>query len=89
MRESIYSYPLKLKRKIKEKKMSKAIEENKLTVTIKKIMWEFSLYWKFMCMDKTNDKNKASLPHPLSLHSSYCFPNSRKTTKPKKNFLDF
>ena len=38
MRESIYSYPLKLKRKIKEKKMSKAIEENKLTVTIKKIL---------------------------------------------------
>ena len=28
--------------------MSKAIEENKLKVTTKEILWEFNLFWKFM-----------------------------------------
>ena len=59
MNEFIYSYSLTLSRKIKVKsenyiynlkqwncrweKMSKAIVENKLTVTIKRFFWEFSL----------------------------------------------
>ena len=46
MRELIYSYSLNLQRKIKEKnsgiadekKICKAIEENKLAVTIKKLL---------------------------------------------------
>ena len=38
--------------------MSKAIEEIKFRVTIKKLLQELSLYWKFMCTDKNNDKNK-------------------------------
>ena len=51
MREPIYSYSLNLQRKKKEKKwncrwekMSKAIEENELAVTIKSLYWEFNLY---------------------------------------------
>ena len=31
--------------------MSKAIEENKLTVAIRRLLREFNLYWKFMCTD--------------------------------------
>ena len=54
--------------------MSKAIEENKLIVTIKIISWEFNLYWKFMCTDKNNDKVKTNLPPP-TFHSSYSFLN--------------
>ena len=41
--------------------MSKAIEENKLTVMIKNILCEFDLFWKFMCTDENNDKNKTNL----------------------------
>ena len=46
--------------------MSKAIEENKLTVMIERPLWEFNLYWKFMCTDEKNnkDKNKTNLPIP-------------------------
>ena len=44
--------------------MSKAVEENKLTVMVKSLFREFSLYWKFMCISKNNDKNKTSLPTP-------------------------
>ena len=52
MRELIYSYSLNLQRKIKEKKqwnsrwekMSKATKENKLTIMIKRLLWEFNLY---------------------------------------------
>ena len=40
--------------------MSNAIEGNKLTVMIKRILWEFSLYWKFMDTGKNNDKNKTN-----------------------------
>ena len=57
MRELIYSYPLNLYRKIKEKKtvklqmkkMSTAIEENKLTVTIKDLC-ENSVYTGNLCV---------------------------------------
>ena len=38
--------------------MSKAMEENKKKVTIKILVWEFNLHWKFMGTDKNNDKNK-------------------------------
>ena len=41
--------------------MNKAIEENKLTVTIKRLLW-FTLYLKFMWTDKNNDNNKTNLP---------------------------
>ena len=42
-------------KKLQMRKMSKAIKENKLTVTIKRLLWEFSLYWRFMCKHKSND----------------------------------
>ena len=48
--------------------MSKAIEENKLTVLIKRLLWEFNLNWKFTCADKNNDNNKTNLSSP-SFHS--------------------
>ena len=31
--------------------MSKEIEENETKVTIKRPVWEFNLYWKFMCVE--------------------------------------
>ena len=47
--------------------MSKAIEENNMTVTIKRLFWEFNLFWKFMCTGKNNDKSKENLPlHPFT-----------------------
>ena len=42
-----------------EKKMSKAIEGNKMTVMIKRLFWAFNLYCKFMWTDENNNKNKA------------------------------
>ena len=81
MRELIFSYLSNLLRKIKEgidrwigkwDKMSQAINENELPDKIKRLLWEFSLYWKFMCTDKNNDNNKTNLP--LSpFQSSYSF----------------
>ena len=53
-----------------EKKVSKAIEENELTVMIKGLSWEFNLYWKLMCADENNNKNKTNLPQPLTLQFS-------------------
>ena len=32
--------------------MSKATEENKQKVTIKRLVLELNLYWKFMCANK-------------------------------------
>ena len=49
------------------KKMSNAVEENKLTVAIKRLMWEFNLYQKLMCIDKNNHKKKTE---SLSLTST-------------------
>ena len=46
--------------------MSKAIEENKQKVTIKRIVWKFNLFWKFIWTDKNNEKNEMNLPSPLS-----------------------
>ena len=68
MREIIDAYSLDLWRKIKkknsdiwdEKKMSKTIEYNKQKTTIKRLVWEFNLYRKFICTDKNNDKNKTN-----------------------------
>ena len=60
--------------------MSNAIEENTLTVKIKRLLSEFSSYQKFMCTDKNNDKSKANL-RPLPFHSSYSFLNCSKSTK--------
>ena len=48
--------------------MSKAIEEYNLTAVIKRLLWEFELYWEFMCTSENNDKNKTNLystPYPL------------------------
>ena len=54
------------------KKISKAIEENKLTVTIKRRLWGFSLCRKFTCTGKNNDKNKTNvLLLPLLLQFSW------------------
>ena len=48
----------------KWERMTKAIENNKLTVMRKRLLWECNLYWKFMFTDENNDKNKKNL-HPL------------------------
>ena len=40
--------------------MSKVIEESKVTVMIKRLSREFNSYWKFVCTDENNDKNKTS-----------------------------
>ena len=34
------------------------MEDNKLTVTIKVLFWEFYLYGKFTCRNENNDKYK-------------------------------
>ena len=47
--------------------MSKKVEENKVTVMIKRLLSEFNLYWKFMCTVENNDKKKTNLPHTLPL----------------------
>ena len=47
------------------KKMSEAIEKNKQKVTIKRLVREFNLYWKFLCTNKNNDKNKTNFSPPL------------------------
>ena len=39
------------------RKMSKAMEKNKLTV-IKRLLWEFNLFDKFLCTDENNNENK-------------------------------
>ena len=64
--------------------MGNAIGENKLTTTMKRILWEFSLYWKFMCADKNNDKRNSKFPPPPPplFQPSYSFFNCSKTTKP-------
>ena len=47
--------------------MSKAREENKLTIEIKRPLWEFDLYCKLMRADENNDKNKKNIPRsPLT-----------------------
>ena len=51
--------------------MSKAIKGNKVTVIIKRLLWEFNLYWKFMCMDKNNDKNNEPTPTPFPLQLQF------------------
>ena len=43
-------------------KMSKGISENKQKVEVKRLVREFNFYWKFVCTDKNNDKNKTNLP---------------------------
>ena len=40
--------------------MSKVIEESKVTAMIKRLSREFNSYWKFVCTDENNDKNKTS-----------------------------
>ena len=45
--------------------MSKPTEENKQKVKIKWLVSDFNLHWKFVCVKKNNDKNKAGLS-PLS-----------------------
>ena len=59
------------KEKLKKKKwncrwekISEAIKENKLTVAVKRLLWEFNFYWKFMCTDKYNNKNKPAYLSP-------------------------
>ena len=43
-------------------KMSKSIAKNELTVMTKRLWREINLYWKFMCTDKSDKKNKTKLP---------------------------
>ena len=72
-REPIYNYSLNVYRKIKEKnselvdekKWIKQQKKRKLTIKIKKLLWEFNLYRKFMCTEENNDKNKENL-HPVA-----------------------
>ena len=45
--------------------MSKVLGENKLTVMMERLLWEFNLYWKFLNKDETIAKNKKRF------HSSY------------------
>ena len=33
-----------------KKKISKRMEENKMTVSIKRLLSKFNLYWNFMCL---------------------------------------
>ena len=83
-------YNQKLKKKINEttdeKKTSKALEENKQRVTIKRLVWYFNFYRKFMCTVKNNN-NKMNVP-TSSFHS---FLNCWKTASSTKTlkFLDF
>lgn len=42
--------------------MSKALEENKLAVLLKRLLREFNSYWKLMSRDDDSDKNKNNLP---------------------------
>ena len=51
---------IKCIRKIKEKNSELAEDKkwNKLIIMIKRILWEFNLYRKFMCTEENNDKNK-------------------------------
>ena len=54
-------YKEKLKKKQwsgRWEKIRKALKENKLTVMIRRLLWQFSLYWKFMCTGKDSDRNK-------------------------------
>ena len=46
--------------------MSKAIEENKLTINIKRLL-SANLYWKFMCTDKIMIRAKRTYPLSLAL----------------------
>ena len=59
------------KRNCRWEKMSKAIEENKLKVTIKTLWWEFNLDWELICTDKNNHKNKTNFLLPLPLQSQF------------------
>ena len=47
---------------LEDEKTSKAIEENKLTVMVKILLWDFNLYWKFMSTDENSDKSKTNIP---------------------------
>ena len=38
------------------------VKWNKLTVAIKRLMWEFNLYQKLICIDKNNHKKKTESP---------------------------
>ena len=52
---------------------------------IKRLAWYFSLYWKFMCTDKNNYKNKMNLPRP-SFHSYFnCWKTTKSNDKNKMN----
>ena len=62
----------KLKGNCKYEKMSKAIEENNLIVTIKIFLWEFNLHWKLCVQAKTMIGTKRI--YPSLFHSHYsCF----------------
>ena len=62
-------------------KISKAIEEeNNQKVKIKRLVREFNLYWKFICTNKNNDKNKMNI-HPSPFYPNYSFLNCWKNTK--------
>ena len=71
--EPIYTYSLNVYRKIQEEKqwtcrwekVNKTTEEKKLTIMIKKLLWEFNLYCRCMCTEENNDKNKENL-HPAA-----------------------
>ena len=42
------------------------MEENKFTVMIQRLLWEFKLHWEFMSTDENKNKNKMNLLFPSS-----------------------
>ena len=46
---------------------NKAAEEKKLTVIIKRVLWEFNLYWKFISTDEYKNKKKLTSSTPVTV----------------------
>ena len=45
--------------------MIKGIEENKLSIIIKRLLQQLKLFWKYKCTDENSDMNKKKLHPPL------------------------
>ena len=69
--------------------MSKAIEENNWKVTIKRLAWDFNLYWKFMCAYKNSDRNKVNWCPPPFHSFLNCWKIAKSTKALKKSFSLF
>ena len=56
---------------------------------VKRLVREFNFYWKFVCTDKNNDKNKTNLPPPASTPAIVFLITQKLLSKLKKNFQNF